>query len=70
MFYFVNFDHKIIVKCRWRSHGATSSAMVLWQSPDGGSGDKFPKEFKGFFFKLKKPSKLIYFECKFYANIL
>ena len=47
-FYWVHFWTKIefldVLKCRWGSQGAVSSATYLWQSCGGSSGGKVPPQ--------------------------
>ena len=49
MFYFLKNDHKIIVKCRWRSLDAVSSTMGLWRSPGASSEGKVPEKCWSFY---------------------
>ena len=71
MFYFMQNDHKTIVKYTWGSAAAVSSAVGSWQSLRGGSWVKALKNFsltsrgQTNSLKWKKPSKLVYFEGKF-----
>ena len=38
-----------VLKCRWGSQGAASSATDSWQNPDGGSWGKTPEKFWSFY---------------------
>ena len=73
MFCLLKNNYKIIVKFKWISQvDSASSTAGLWQSPDGSSGDKASEIFFPFQIirlKYKKPSKLIYSECKFNINM-
>ena len=60
MLHFVKNDQEIILRCKWVYGSIASPTAGPRQSPRKSSGEKPP-------FKL--PSKLIYFECKFEANL-
>ena len=45
MFYFIKSNPEIIVKCRWGSGGAVSSAVGSWRSLGGCSRSKGPEKF-------------------------
>ena len=49
IFYSITSNPEIIVKCRWGSGGAVSSAVGSWWSLGGGSGSKKPENFLFFY---------------------
>ena len=74
IFYFMENDHKIIVKCRRRSWGVVSSATGSWRSPGGVQKVK-PLKILTFIhledkWIAKKPSKRIHFKCKLNVHML
>ena len=77
MFYSMKNDHEIIEKCRWGGHRwrklRSRSMVEPWLKFSGAN----PLRNFGFWtsggqinsWKCKKPSELIYFECKFDVNM-
>ena len=62
-------DLEITVKCRWGSGGAVPSAAGSLRSCGGGWAGKDHEKFLHLEGKQKKPSELIYFECKFDTSL-
>ena len=48
MFHFMTNDPEVVVKCRWGSGGAVSSAVSSRQSLGRGSGGKTPEKYGSF----------------------
>ena len=49
MIYFKKNHHEIVVKCRWGSGGALSSAVSSWPSHGAGSGGKDAEKVWSFY---------------------
>ena len=77
MLYFLKNNHKIVLQWMWGSGSTVSFTTSSWLCPSGCSGDKAPEKCYAFYvwrvnnsLKLKKNSKLIYFEYKLKTKLL